>query len=277
MAGTGQRRGRRGIIGGYWGGYSLLSLSPTPRALPGKVENLTPPANGKNAPDGAPPAQAVPCWNVASWSRCARISASDSSPAPERGTDPAAHDMHRDAPGAADRTASADRRPEQQRTTRRLPWPFSFAPPSRLRPARSAGSVARHALGVAPPRGKAGKCPGSAGRSAWILRPPPAPGRISTASAATDDPASSRPPPTMTKHQRQPCPTCTAPTACQSCQTSQQQRQPPAGRTSPPAPPNCRRLHRCRLPDDPPRRTPQNGHFAPPPEGSDSPPNGIEL
>jgi hypothetical protein len=28
----------------------------------------------------------------------------------------------------------------------------------------------------------------------------------------------------MTTHQRQPCPTCTAPTACQPCQTSQQQR-----------------------------------------------------
>ena len=52
---------------------------------------------------------------------------------------------------------------------------------------------------------------------------------------------------------------------------------PPPRRTSPPAPPTCRRLHRCRLPDDPPSRTPQNGHFAPPPEGSDSPPNGIEL
>lgn len=47
MARTGQIRGRRGIIGGYWGGYSLLSLSPTPRALPGKVENLTPPAAGQ--------------------------------------------------------------------------------------------------------------------------------------------------------------------------------------------------------------------------------------
>ena len=77
---------------------------------------------------------------------------------------------------------------------------------------------------VLPPRGKAGKCPGSAGRNAWILRPPPEPGRISTASAAPDDHASSRPPPTMTTHQRQPCPTCTAPTACQPCQTSQQQR-----------------------------------------------------
>ena len=55
-------------------------------------------------------------------------------------------------------------------------------------------------------------------------RPPPAPGRISAASAAPDDHASSRPPHTMTTHQRQPCPTCTAPTACQPCQTSQQQR-----------------------------------------------------
>lgn len=91
-------------------------------------------------------------------------------------------------------------------------------------PARPAGSADRHALGVVPPRGKAGKYPGSAGRSAWILRPPPVPGRISTASAAPDDHASSRPPPTMTTHQRQPCPTCTAPTACQPCQTSQQQR-----------------------------------------------------
>lgn len=104
------------------------------------------------------------------------------------------------------------------------PWPFSFAAPSRLPPARPAGSAARHALGVVPPRGKAGKYPGSAGRSTWILRPQPAPGRISTASAAPDDHARSRPPPTMTTHQRQPCPTCTAPTACQPCQTSQQQR-----------------------------------------------------
>ena len=55
-------------------------------------------------------------------------------------------------------------------------------------------------------------------------RLPPAPGRISAASAAPDDHASSRPPPTMTTHQRQPYPTCTAPTACQPCQTSQQQR-----------------------------------------------------
>ena len=103
------------------------------------------------------------------------------------------------------------------------PWPFSFA---RLPacPACRISSPARAGCCRRPPRGKAGKYPGSAGHSAWILRPPPAPGRISTTSATPDDHASSRPPPTMTTHQRQPCPTCTAPTACQPCQTSQQQR-----------------------------------------------------
>ncbi len=185
-----------------------------------------------------------------------------------------AHDMHRDAPGAADRTASADRRPEQQRTTRRRPGLFLL--PRLHPPARPAGSAARHALGVAAVATMTAPAHRSRSRS---HRPPPAPGKISTASAAPDDHASSRPPPTMTTHQRQPCTTCTAPTACQPCQTSQQQRSRQrrhrggqARQRRPPAPPTCRRL-----PDDPPRSTPQNGHFAPPPEGSDSPPNGIEL
>lgn len=167
------------------------------------MENLTPPANGKNAPDGAPPAQAVPRWNVASWNRCARISASASTPAPERGADPAAHDMHRDAPGAADRTASADRRPEQQRTTRRRPGLFLL----RRLPACLAcriSSPARAGCCRRPPRGKAGKYPGSAGRGTRILRQPPAPGRTGTASAAPMTP--------------QP----TSCTACTPCQTSQQ-------------------------------------------------------
>ena len=201
-------------------------------------------------------------------------------PAPERGADPR---RPRYAPGRTRRSRSHRQCRQKARAAAHHappPWPFSFALPSRLPPARPAGSADRHALGVVSPRGKAGKYPGSAGHSTRILRPPPAPGRISTASAATDDPASSRPPPTMTTHQRQPRPACTAPTACQPCQTSQQQRsrqRRPPGRTSPPAPPTCRRLHRCRLLDDPPRSTPQNGHFAPPPEGSDSPPNGIEL
>lgn len=245
------------------------------------MENLTPPANGKNAPDGAPPAQAVPCWNVASWNRCARISASASTPAPERGADPR---RPRYAPGRTRRSRShRQRRQKARAAAHHAPphWPFSFAPPSRLPPARPAGSAARHALGVVAVATMTTPAPRSRSRS---HRPPPAPGRISTASAAPDDHASSRPPPTMTTHQRQPCPTCTAPTACQTCQTSQRQRsrqRRPPGRASPPAPPTCRlhrcRLHRCRLPDDLPRSTPQNGHFAPPPEGSDSPPNGIEL
>lgn len=158
---------------------------------------------------------------------------------------------------------------------------FFFCPSSTPAtcPACRISSPARAGRCPTPPRGKAGKYPGSAGHSARILRPPPAPGRISTASAAPDDHASSSPPPTMTTHQRQhrhlhsahslpALPDLTAPA---------QTPAPPPRRTSTPAPPTCRRLHRCRLPDDPPRSTPQNGHFAPPPEGSDSPPNGIEL
>ena len=169
------------------------------------MENLTPPANGKNAPDGAPPAQAVPRWNVASRNRCARISASASNPAPERGADTAAHDMHRDAPGAADRTASADQRPEQQRTTRRRPGLFLLrrlpaCPACRISSPARAGCCAA----VVPMTTPAHR---SRSRS---HRPPPAPGRISTASAAPDHHASSRPPPTMTTHQRQPCPACIA-------------------------------------------------------------------
>ena len=92
---------------------------------------------------------------------------------------------------------------------------------TRLPPARPAGSADRHALGVAAVATMTTPAHRSRSRS---HRPPPAPGRISTASAAPDDHASSRPPHTMTTHQRQPCPTCTAPTACQPCQTSQQQR-----------------------------------------------------
>lgn len=105
---------------------------------------------------------------------------------------PAAHDMHRDAPGAADRTASADRGPEQQRTTRRRPGLF-LLPRLPACPACRISSPARAGCCRRPPRGKAGKYPGSAGHSTRILRPPPAPGRISTASAAPDDHASSRP------------------------------------------------------------------------------------
>lgn len=71
-------------------------------------------------------------------------------------------------------------------------------------PACRISSPARAGRCRRPPRGKAGKYPGSAGRSAWILRPPPAPGRISTASAAPMTP--------------QP----TSCTACTLCQTSQQ-------------------------------------------------------
>lgn len=158
MAGAGQKRGRRGIIGGYWGGYSLLSLSPTHRALPGKVENLTPPANGKNAPDGAPPAQAVPRWNVASWNRCARISASASSPAPERGADPR---RPRYAPGCTRRSTTTPAQTKgQSSSAHRAACPGLFLlpifQPCRL-PDQHPGT--RWVLSAAAP-GKSWKVPG---------------------------------------------------------------------------------------------------------------------
>jgi hypothetical protein len=117
--------------------------------------------------------------------------------------------------------ASADQRPEQQRTKRRRPGLFLLRRLPAFLSARPAGSAARHALGVAA---VATMTTPAHRRRSRSHRLPPAPGRISTASAAPDDHASSRPPPTMTTHQRQPCTTCTAPTACQPCQTSQQQR-----------------------------------------------------
>lgn len=167
--------------------------------------------------------QAVPCWNVASWNRCARISASASSPAPERGADPR---RPRYAPGRTRRSRSHRQCRQKARAAAHHappPWPFSFAPPAACQPA------ACPPCRISSPA-RAGRCaavvqmttPAHRSRSR-SHRPPPAPGRISTASAAPDDHASSRPPPTMTTHRRQPCPTCTAPTACQPCQTSQQQ------------------------------------------------------
>lgn len=207
----------------------------------------------------------MPRWNVASWNRCAWNSASASrSPAPEQGNSPPPPTAcTRSGPAQQYHHASADQRPEQQRTPRRLPWPFSFAHLPALPPARPAGSAARHALGIAPPRGKAGKYPGSAGRSTRILRPPPAPGRISTASAApmTPQPIS--------------CTACPLPTASsQQRQTSQQ-----------PAPAACtyqqhqRTQQPCRLPAaaDQHHPRPPNGpkpaHRGPLPEGSDSLPD----
>ena len=269
VAGAGQIRGRRGIIGGYWGGYSLLSSRPTPRALPGKVENLTPPANGKNAPDGAPPAAPVQPDQVQP-DQCQR-----QQPGTGTGSRPPPPTICTGTPPAQQIAPPVQTEGQSSSAPRAAALAFFFCP--------AFTPTACPACRISSPE-RAGRCaavapmttPAHRSRSR-SHRLPPAPGRISAASAAPDDHASSRPPPTMTTHQRQPCPICTAPTACQPCQTSQRQRQPPAGRTSPPAPHTCRCLHRCRLTDDPPRSTPQNGHFAPPPEGSDSPPNGIEL
>ena len=88
-------------------------------------------------------------------------------------------------------------------------------------PACRISSPARAGCCRRPPRGKAGKYPGSAGRGTRILRQPPAPGRTGTASAAPMTPqptklhslhtlpdltAASSPPPAPTDTApRQPC------------------------------------------------------------------------
>ena len=281
MAGAGQKRGRRGIIGGYWGGYSLLSLSPTPRALPGKVENLTPPANGKNGPDGAPPA-----GTVAAGSGAAGTVDAGPVPAPaarhRNGEQTAAaRDMHRDTPGAADRTASADRRPEQQRTTRRRPGLFLLPhlPACRLPGLPDQQPGTRWALPAAAP-GKSWKVPGERWTQCMDIAPTTCTGKDQHRQRRTRRPRQQQ---TTAHDDHAPAPalprlhSAHSLPALPDLTAAAQPPAPPPRRTSPPAPHTCRRLHRCRLPDDPPRSTPQNGHFAPPPEGSDSPPNGIEL
>ena len=170
-----------------------------------------------------------------------------------------AHDMHRDAPGAADRTASADRRPEQQRTPRRLPWPFSFAhlprlaacPPCRIsRPAR-AGCCRRchddHASApqpqqIAPPATcTACQQQTSTGTSAAPMTPQP------ISCTACPLPAHLH----RQTSQQQP-----APTAC----THQQQRTPQPCRL-----PAAADQHHPRPPNGP-----KPAHRGPLPEGSDS-------
>lgn len=147
--------------------------------------------------------QRHPCSRIrCSRNRCAWISASASSPAPERGAD---HRRPRYAPGCTRRSRSHRQCRQKARAAAHHappPWPFSFAHLPRLLPARPAGSAARHALGVAAAATMTTPAPRHRSGS---HRPPPAPGRISTASAAPDDRASSRPPPTTTTHQRQPC------------------------------------------------------------------------
>lgn len=205
--------------------------------------------------------QRRPCSRIrCSRNRCARISARASSPAPERGADPR---RPRYAPGRTRRSRSHRQCRQKARAAAHHappPWPFSFAAHSRLPPARPAGSADRHALGVAavvPMTTPANR------RRSRSHRPPPAPGRISTASAApmTPQPIS--------------CTACPLPTASsQQRQTSQQ-----------PAPAACtyqqhqRTPQPCRLPAaaDQHHPRPPNGpkpaHRGPLPEGSDSLPD----
>ena len=145
MAGAGQIRGRRGIIGGYWGGYNSLSSSPTPRALPGKVENLTPPAAGQKRTG----------WSTASAGRAAGSGAAGTV-AP--GSVPAPAARHRNGEQTPPPTICTGMHPAQQiappvqtegqssSAQRAAALAFFFC--AAFQPARPAGSAARHALGV---------------------------------------------------------------------------------------------------------------------------------
>ena len=101
---------------------------------------------------------------------------------------------------------------------------FFFCPSSSPAacPACRISSPARAGRCAAP--GKSWKVPGERWAQYPDITPTACTGKDQHRQRRTDDPASSPPPPTMTTHQRQPCPICTAPTACQPCQTSQQQR-----------------------------------------------------
>ena len=116
-------------------------------------------------------------------------------------------------------TSTDDTSPERHaHHLRRRPGLFLFALLSCLPGLPDQHPGTRWVLLAAAP-GKAGKYPGSAGHSTRILRPPPAPGKIGTASAAPDDHASSRP-----HHLRPICPAAYSsrprrllPTPCTAC------------------------------------------------------------
>ena len=99
---------------------------------------------------------------------------------------PAAHDMHRNAPGAADRTASADRRPEQQRTTRRRPGLF-LLPCLHACPACRISSPERAGRCAAP--GKSWKVPGERWAQYPDITPTACTGKDQHRQRRTDDPA----------------------------------------------------------------------------------------
>ena len=172
-----------------------------------------------------------------------------------------AHDMHRDAPGAADRTTSADRRPEQQRTTRRRPGLFLLPrlhPPATC-PACRISSPARAGCCAAP--GKSWKVPGERWAQYPDITPTACTGKDQHRQRRTDDPAAHQlhrlpiactpAPPDLTAADQQP-----APTAC----THQQQRTPQPCRL-----PAAADQHHPRPPNGP-----KPAHRGPLPEGSDS-------
>lgn len=126
----------------------------------------------------------MPRWNVASGNGASADHAhrhrQQISPTTGTGTHP-----------AGTIAASADQRPEQQRTPRRLPWPFSFAAPSPAchlpgLPDQQPG--ARWALSAAAP-GKSWKVPGERWTQCMDIAPTTCTGKDQHRQRRTDDPA----------------------------------------------------------------------------------------
>ena len=170
----GKKGDYRGLLGRA---IDLLSSSPTPSiALPGKVENLTPPANGKIAPG----------WSTASASRDAGTPPAGTVPALTMPTGTASRSAQQPAPG---RTPPEPLPPVQTKgqssSARRAVCPGLFLlpifPPLALLPARCTGS----------PAGSVRISDGPA-RSMT----PPAPRRRSRSPRPPAPPARSRPTPT---------------------------------------------------------------------------------
>lgn len=139
------------------------------------------------------------------------------------------------------------------------PWPFSFAPPSRLPPARPAGSAARHALGVVPPPDDHASAPRPqqiAPPTCTACQQQTGTGTGTSAAPMTPQPISCTACPLPAHLHRQTSQQQPTPTAC----THQQQRTPQPCRL-----PAAADQHHPRPPNGP-----KPAHRGPLPEGSDS-------
>lgn len=192
------------------------------------MENLTPPANGKNGPDGAPPAQPVPRWNVASWNRCARISASASSgPAPEQGNRPPPPTICTGTHPAQQIAPPAQTEGQSSSAPRAAALAFFFCPSSSPAacPACRISSPARAGRCAAP--GKSWKVPGERWAQYPDITPTACTGKDQHRQRRTDDPAAHQLHRLPIAHRQQPAaPDLTAASSPPPAPTDTAPRQP---------------------------------------------------